>query len=354
MRRTEAQPSPMRRALLGGLGAAGLAACQPRVQGRGLPPTSFAGPRLEPDSLVAADGTRLPLTVWDARDEDGRAVEPWAVIVGLHGMNDYAAAFGLAGPYWAARGVTTYAYDQRGFGRAAHRGLWGGETLMDGDLRTAAALVRARHPAAIVAVVGESMGGAVGISAFASSTPPTADRLVLASPAVWGWREQGLPNSAALWVAAHVAPASRLTAPGWLARRIRASDNIAELRRMGLDRNMIFATRVDTIYGLVELMQHAQDEVGGTRVPTLYQYGAHDDIIPSHAAFRAARRLKLEDRSAYYVQGYHLLLRDLHRKIVLDDVLAFVRDPAAPLPSGAPPIPRREVRPRPAPAPAPA
>ncbi len=344
MPKGEAPPSIGRRTLIGSLGAAGLTACQPRVQGPGLPPPSFAGPRREPDSLVAADGARLPLTVWDARDGEGAPAAPWAVIVGLHGMNDYAAAFGLAGPQWAARGVTTYAYDQRGFGRAAHRGMWGGEGLMDEDLRTATALVRGRHPGAIVAVVGESMGGAVGISAFASSTPPAADRLVLASPAVWGWREQGLPNSAALWVAAHVAPGSRLTAPGWLARRIRASDNIAELRRMGLDHHMIFATRVDTIYGLVELMQHAQDEVGETRVPTLYQYGAHDDIIPKHAVFRAAQRLKPGDRGAYYEQGYHLLLRDLHRQIVLDDVLAFLRDPAAPLPSGAPPIPRRETR----------
>ena len=343
MRSPEALVSPARRVLLGGLGAAGLAACQPLVQGPALAPSSFAGPRLEPDSLVAADGARLPLMAWDAQDGEGRPTAPWAAIIGLHGMNDYAAAFGLAGPYWASRGVTTYAYDQRGFGRAAQRGVWGGEALLDQDLRTAAALVRARHPGAVVAVVGESMGGAVAISAFASSTPPAADRLVLASPAVWGWREQGLPNSVALWVAAHVAPQSRLTAPGWLARRIRASDNIAELRRMGLDRNMIFATRVDTLYGLVELMQHAQDEVGGTRVPTFYQYGAHDDIIPKHAAFRAAARLKPGDRSAYYATGYHLLLRDLHRRLVLDDVLAFVRDPSAPPPSGAPPIPRRET-----------
>ncbi|WP_174299570.1 alpha/beta fold hydrolase [Caulobacter sp. S45] len=344
MLRPEPPRSDRRRALLGLIGAGGVAACQPRVQGPGVLPESFRGPRLELDSLVASDGARLPMTVWDARDGGGRATPPWAVIVGLHGMNDYSAAFGLAGPYWATQGVTTYAYDQRGFGRAAHRGVWGGEALMDADLRTAAALVRARHPGAIVAVVGESMGGAVGISAFASDAPPVADRLVLASPAVWGWREQGLPNSAALWVSAHVAPGSRLTAPNWLARRIRASDNISELRRMGLDRNMIFATRIDTIYGLVELMQHAQDEVGETHVPTFYQYGAHDDIIPKHAAFRAARRLKPGDRSAYYATGYHLLLRDLHRQVVLDDVLAFVRDPTGPLPSGAPPIPRRKTR----------
>ena len=279
------------------------------------------------------------MKVWEATDGQGDPIEPWAVVVGLHGMNDYSAAFGLAGPYWGARGVTTYAYDQRGFGGAPGRGVWAGQRLLTDDLHTACALVRARHRSAIVAIVGESMGGAVGIVACASSSPPAADRLVLASPAVWGWREQGAANSVLLWVAAHVAPGSTVTAPNWLARRIRASDNLMELRRMGLDRTMIFDTRVDAIYGLVELMQAAQDQIGQVKPPVLYQYGAHDDIIPAHAAFDAARRMKSTDHSAYYGTGWHLLLRDLRRRRILEDALAFIRDPRTPPPSGAPPIP---------------
>jgi acylglycerol lipase len=31
-------------------------------------------------------------------------------------------------------------------------------------------------------------------------------------------------------------------------------------------------------------------------------------------------------------------LRDLQREVVYEDILAFIRDPQAPLPSGAPPI----------------
>ena len=328
-----------RHALLAALAAMGATACQPLVQGRAALPIGFDGPRLDPDSLVADDGARLPLRVWAATNFAGAPVTPWAVIVGLHGMNDYAAGFDLPGRYWAASGVTTYAFDQRGFGRTPDRGVWAGEAAMDQDLRTAVSLVRQRHPGAIVAVVGESMGGAVAISAFASDRPPAADRLVLASPAVWGWREQGAPDSILLWVGAHLAPGSRITAPNWLARRIRASDNISELRRMGLDRNMIFATRIDAIYGLVDLMQHAQDEIGLLQVPVLFQYGANDEIIPKEAAFRAARRLNPDERSAYYPDGWHLLLRDLGRRQVLDDALAFIRDPQSPLPSGAPAIP---------------
>ena len=343
MRSPERGPG-RRGVLLGGLGMLGLSACAPQVQGRNaLSVSAFAGPRLESDALVAQDGARLPLMCWEATSGQGAPVEPWAVIVGLHGMNDYAAAFGLAGPYWAGQGVTTYAYDQRGFGGAPERGVWGGQVLMEEDLRCACALVRARHPSALTAVVGESMGGAVGVTAFASDRPPDADRLVLASPAVWGWREQGAANSALLWTAAHIAPSSAVSAPGWLTRKIRASDNLAELRRMGLDRRMIFDTRIDAIYGLVELMQGAQDQIGKVRAPLLYQYGAHDEIIPKGAAFHAAARLKAGDRTAYYDGGWHLLLRDLGRRRVLDDVLAFIHEPSGPLPSGAPAIPEHET-----------
>jgi acylglycerol lipase len=320
---------------------AGLSACHPLVQSPGRLGAGEGGPRLERDALITPDGARLPLKVWPAMEPPG---EPWAVFIGLHGMNDYAAAFTLPGPYWAARGVTTYAYDQRGFGDAPGRGVWGGGALMREDLRTACVLVRQRHPSAILTVVGESMGGAVAITAFASDRPPDADRLVLASPAVWGWREQGPLNSALLWAGAHVAPGSKVVAPTWLARRIWASDNVAELRRMGLDRRMIFATRIDTIYGLVELMQQAADDISDLRLPTFYQYGAHDEIIPRHAAFSAARRLPASDRTAYYGSGWHLLLRDVHRDRVLDDILAFARDPGAPPPSGAPPIGPTQVR----------
>ena len=311
-------------------------ACAPMAQRALIPTAGFAGPRLEPNALVSFDGARLPMTSWIA--EGG---EPWAVIVGLHGMNDYAEAFTLAGPAWAKAGVTTYAYDQRGFGRSDERGVWGGEGLMVEDLRTACTLARARHPHAVLAVVGESMGGAVAIAAFASGRPPDADRVVLLSPAVWGWGEQPLPNAVALWLGAHIAPACALEPPSALTRQIRATDNIEILRKMSRDKNLIFSTRIDAIYGLVGLMQDAQDRIGQLKAPTLYLYGAHDQIIPPRAARHAAAKLGANGRTAFYAEGWHILNRDLQRRRVLDDTLSFIRDPAAALPSGAPPVVKR-------------
>jgi alpha-beta hydrolase superfamily lysophospholipase len=254
-------------------------------------------------------------------------------------MNDYANAFHLAAPWWAEQGVTTYAYDQRGFGRSPGRGVWAGDELMIEDLRTVTALVRRRYPSALLVVMGESMGGAVAAEAFASDRPPTADRLVLLSPAVWGWKSQPLPNRTALWLAANFTASKVYEPPRWLTSKITPSDNREELIAMGRDPLMIWGARSDTIYGLVELMDRGSKTVGAADVPTIYLYGAHDQIIPRKAALRAAKGLKPTDRSAYYAHGYHLLTRDRQGPVVWRDILSFIRDPRAPLPSGAPRIP---------------
>jgi hypothetical protein len=38
---------------------------------------------------------------------------------------------------------------------------------------------------------------------------------------------------------------------------------------------------------------------------------------------------------AFYPNNYHLLLRDLGRAVPIDDIIAWLLDPASPLPSGA-------------------
>jgi alpha-beta hydrolase superfamily lysophospholipase len=314
--------------------ALALAACSPMLlQKAGAPPIGFAGPHLEQDAVVSFDGARLGLSRWEASGD------PWAVIVGVHGMNDYSNAFHLAAPWWAEQGVTTLAYDQRGFGRSPGRGVWAGDALMMEDLRTVVALARQAYPRAIIAVAGESMGGAVAAEAFASDRPPAADRLVLLSPAVWGWREQPLPYRTVLWLAANLTAARVYEPPSWFTRKIKPTDNHEELIAMSKDPLMVWGARSDTLYGLVGMMDHAQQAMGHIAVPTIYLYGAHDDIIPKHAAFAAARSLKPSAQTAYYAKGYHLMMRDHQGPVVWRDVLAFIRDPSEPLPSGAPPIP---------------
>lgn len=305
----------------------------PHVQQALTPPAGFAGPVIAPDAFVARDGARLPMTVWLPQGE------PQVVIVALHGMNDTRAAFRLAGPWWAEQGIATYAYDQRGFGAAPGRGEWAGP-LMRSDLNDVVTLVRNRHPGVAIAVAGESMGGAVAITAFASADPPQAERLILLAPAVWGWSSQGVVNRAGLWVAARTLGGRAVEPPDWAVHGILASDNWIELIRNGRDPGSILGARFDTLSGLVDLMEEASRALGRTGRPTLLLYGAHDEVIGRDPMRRALEQAGTgpDLRTGWYDSGWHILNRDLQAEVVFRDVEAWLRDPQGPLPSGAGPV----------------
>lgn len=312
-----------------------LSACAaPMVQAPLTPPPGFAGPHIEDGAFVVRDGARLPYLRWSPTGA------PRALVVALHGMNDSYAAYRLAGPWWAERGVETWAFDQRGFGRSPGRGVWAGEAAMADDLRDVVALVRAVRPGVPLIVVGESMGGAVAVAAFSSDRPPDADRLLLLAPAVWGWSAQGPLNRAGLWVAARAMGDRAVGAPEFVARRILASDNMIELIRNGRDPSSIVQTRFDTLSGLVDLMETASVRLGKTGRPTLLMYGADDQVITRGPMRRALEQAGPAPNltTAWYPDGRHLLNRDLNAEVVYRDALSFILTPSEPLPSRPRPV----------------
>jgi acylglycerol lipase len=300
---------------------AAAAACAPRVQKFG--PLAEAA-RLEADAFVSADGRRLPYEVWSA-------AEPKAAIVALHGFNDYRTAFADAGQWWAGRGLVTYAYDQRGFGEAPERGIWGGSAAMASDARAFIRLVKARHPGLPVYLMGDSMGGAVALLALAGEDAPEVAGGVLVAPAVWGGRAMNPAFRFGIWFAAHTAPWNYATGQGF--RRV-PSDNDEMLRRLGRDPLVIKQTRVDAIYGLTQLMGEAIEAAPGVKAPLLVLYGKRDEIVPAGPIAELVATLKAPHRFALYGDGYHMLLRDLQGQTVWRDVASWIGDPSAPLPSG--------------------
>ncbi len=184
---------------------------------------------------------------------------PKAVIVALHGMSDYSNAFDMPAKAWAKRGITTLAIDQRGFGRAPDPGLWAGGEAMRHDLDDFVLAARARFPGVKIFAAGESMGGAVLLSALASPQPPAIDGAILVSPAVWSRADMPALYRVALFMVAHIMPGIILTnsAAGKVVKVI-PSDNIPMLIALGKDPLFQKKTRADTLYGLVNLMGDAR------------------------------------------------------------------------------------------------
>jgi alpha-beta hydrolase superfamily lysophospholipase len=303
-----------------------LAACSPRF----VPPDPAQGrPALNSDHLRMADATALPLRVWRP---DGPVR---AVVLALHGFNDYSNAFDSPGRFWAGQGIQTYAYDQRGFGGAPFRGRWPTVRGLTGDLKTASRLIRARHPGKPLILLGESMGAAVVMAALAEPVPPAADGAILSAPAVWARETMPFWQRAGLWLFAHTVPGMKVS-PRGIKRH--PSDNIEMLRKLSRDPKVIKRTRVDAVYGLVNLMDAALAAAPKLPDRTLILLGKQEDIIPGEARATLRGRLSRDPcrvRLAQYDSGYHMLLRDLKAERVLRDVIAWVDDSRAALPSGA-------------------
>jgi len=301
-------------------------ACMPRLQPLG---PALTEPQLRDHRFVTRDGIELPLRIWLPEGE------PKAVILGLHGFNDYSEAFIEPANLWRRLGIATYAYDQRGFGRTPNRGVWPGTTVLADDAEDMARLLRRRYPHTPIYIAGESMGGAVAIVALADDQTLPVDGLILLAPAVWSRATMGPFQSGLLWLAAHSVPWMTVTGQGL---HIKPSDNIAMLRALARDPLVIKETRIDTIYGLANLMDAAMADAGDLRAPVLVQYGDRDEVIPRDPLIEFVRRLAKADHRtsvAFYRKGYHMLLRDLSGEVVMRDVAAWISDHGTPLPSGS-------------------
>lgn len=295
---------------------AGLAGCaKPYIYpGSG----THATPALQAGSARMADGFELPVSVW------GAAGEPGAIVLALHGMNDYRKAFQNTGEFLAGHGITVYAYDQRGFGATRGAGYWHGSQALVSDLDSMLRLLRRAHPGLPVYILGESMGGAVTLAA--QSLPGLhADGIILIAPAVWSRTSMPWYQRLLLWVAVHTLPGKHLTGEGL---DIKPTDNIEMLRTWSRDPLVIKATRVDVLYGVTNLMDMAVVAAHNLHSEALLLYGQHDEIIPRQPTCSLLdtlnRQAGYQADAIVYARGYHMLTRDLHSGVVLRDIADWI------------------------------
>ena len=280
--------------------------------------------------FLTEDGVSLPLRHWLPN------TEPRAVIIALHGFNDYSRFFDKPGEYFSKQGIACFAYDQRGFGMAPKRGLWAGGEAYTHDLQALVKLIKQRYPKRPIYLLGESMGGAIVMTSMNQADMPEVAGIILAAPALWArstmpWYQTGL-----LWTLAHSLPWLTLTGEGV---HVMPSDNIEMLRALGRDPWVIKSTRVETVYGLADLMDAAFNSATSLHGNTLMLYGEKDEIIPKEPTYAFLQQFLAADAAkktvAIYPHGYHMLLRDLEAPTAWKDIVAWIDASPDKLPSGA-------------------
>jgi acylglycerol lipase len=279
------------------------------------------------DSFIMPDGTALPYRDWLPTGA------PTAVVLALHGMNDSRDAWEYPAPDFVAAGMAVFSPDQRGFGATPSRGVWPGTEGFVSDARVMIRLLRARYPHTPLIVMAESMGAAAVMVMATQPNPPPVDGYVLVAPAVWGRGQMNPLMRATLWLADKTVPGMRLTGGGFV--KVTATDNRQALIRLSTDPLTIHETRVDAIKGLVDLMDQAEAAAPHFHARALFLYGGHDELVPPRATAGTWQSLPSGPVQAFYPNGYHLLLRDKDRATPIADIVAWINNPDAPLPSDA-------------------
>ena len=281
---------------------------------------SFAVPPEHP--FLAGDGQILPVWSWLPKSCD---IEH--VLIALHGNNDYGKAFQGIGEHLARREIAVFAYDQRGFGDTAQRGVWPGADQLIGDALEFLRFMRVYFPRAKFSLMGESIGASVWLAALADAPDLDIHRIILVAPAVWGWNAMWFMQRAALWTAAHSAAPDVLTTGVGLA--LHASDNVEVLREMALDPLVIKTVGVDNLFGLLALMQRSLQDARRIRYPVLILYGMRDAIIPRDSIRELLSALPADQgghRVILYDAGWHWLLRDMQAESVWQDITAWISE----------------------------
>lgn len=317
--------SRLRRAACGLILSVALLAC---AGGPVEVPPRETSPDTAEDVLTMPDGETLALSEWPASDGAARAV-----ILAVHGFGDYGpSTYGDAAAYWRDRGITVYAYDQRGFGRNPSRGAWAGPDLMIEDLAAVADHIAALHPDTPLFVVGHSMGAGVTMAAAGEGRLPKAAGIVLAAPAIYGGDHLGLPYRSAAWLMAKTFPDERWSGDGLI--EIIASDNTEMLRALGRDPHYLHRASAREIMGLVRIMDRAEAGATAVKTPVLMLHGKKDQLIPGKTVGKIFERLPGDNRFVRYKKGWHMLFRDLQAEKVWRDVADWVLD-RSPKPAAA-------------------
>lgn len=293
---------------------------------------AIGAPAWKGDHVVTADGYRLPLHRWLPLGEIK------AVVLGLHGFNDYGNSFHyLQEAVVEAGNVAVYAYDQRGFGATKRPGIWAGQDTLVDDARTVTTLLRARYPHQPIFLMGESMGAAVVLLALAEGNLMPVDGAVLIAPAVWGTDAMPWYQRLGLWLAMRLMPGKYFSSETVRRMGKRPTDDSEVMRELTNDPLVLKGARVDTLHGVSELMREAS-RVVSVPVPLQTLYGLNDQIIPSEPVCNWLRRLTqstaTEMRIVLYPDGYHMLTRYSDRAKVISDIAAWLSRPQAILPSG--------------------
>jgi len=286
-------------------------------------------PRKEAGALgsaewVSFDGKVMPWKVWNV----SHGKKPGAIVIAVHGLSGAKSDFWPLGEHLSQRGIAVYAYDLRGQGHdpdLESRGDIVSARLWQKDLITFHKLVKRRHPRVPVIWYGESLGSL--ITAHAAAQQPRwsdPDGLILASPVAGlrmtlsGFHRWMLQAGAAL------TPRTRYSL-GELAgvdvKNIQVTSNTTHGGQMARTPHHVSEFSLRLLAEVGKMMESNVDAARKLQMPVLFLASPHDVLVSADQVQGWFSQIRGDSKKLlWYSRSYHLLLHDVQRSEVVQDV----------------------------------
>ena len=267
--------------------------------------------------IAGVDGVRLFTHAWPAQ-------APQAALLICHGIGEHGGRYDAMARWFAERGVSVCAYDQRGHGRSGgRRGHVRRFTDFLDDLERFVEETRRHMPDRVpLCLVGHSLGGLIALHAVARR-PALADRLVLSSPAcglaapVPAWKHWLGVAAGAAWPTLSL---QRARPDGqWLSHdpAIGAAYIADPLVHWWISARCYTEVRA--------AMRDAPAAARRLQLPTLIFQAGDDHLVDPQATRRVAEASAGADRRLVWLDGwYHEVFNETQREQVWQQLLAWL------------------------------
>ncbi|MCB1275667.1 alpha/beta fold hydrolase [Prosthecobacter sp.] len=281
------------------------------------------------DDWVSYDGKTMPWKSWPAPD----GVTTKGVVIAVHGLSGAKSDFWYLGDQLPKRGYAVYAYDLRGQGNdpvVVERGDISGEKVWQRDLATFHALVKRRHPKKPVFWYGESLGSLIALHTAADLLGNRSDpqAIILASP-VAGLRQtiSGFQRFL-LETAAKLSPRTRYTL-GELAgvdeSKIKVTSHSTHGGQMAVTPHHVSAFSLRLLTTIGAMLDENAEAARRLKMPVLFVASPNDVLSSADQIQSLFAQMRSRDKKLlWYTRSYHLLLHDVQREEVVNDVARWL------------------------------
>lgn len=286
-------------------------------------------PELREGEWVTYDGKVMPYQTWPV----GEGSKPRGIIIAVHGLSGASTDFWFLGDQMPKHDYMVYAYNLRGQGKdpvKEDRGDIQSSRQWLRDMETFHLLVRRRHPGVPIIWYGESLGSLICLHTAANRLNDRRDPalLVLASPVaglrttVSGFRRWLLETAATL------SPRSRYSL-GDLAgvdeKKIQVTSGTTHGSQMAVTEHHINSFTLRLLTEIGRLLDANPNAVKRLRMPVLFLASPNDVLCSADQIQTLFGQVKSpRKRLLWYTRSYHLLLHDVQKQEVTDDLTRWI------------------------------